>query len=283
MIHYLLTLTPAQDLKTKAWDKGWRCWCVSCASHSCPCPHTPCEPSLLPSLLSSDSWEHLLALSQSSSQHWISSRPHLSALPSVYSAFPVLPWQISFAFLPEHYHPLGCDGVFTWWQHILSSALPHLWGSCLFPSLPKGSHGCRHGSLICTAPDRPVQPPRWDDLVLCLWRALLTAAVTSLTLPVALTEQHKQVPGRGLVLCAWHRSCTPFLPTPLSLGTLPNSPMQPRAAVTVLPAGELTGSNLGTDSSAPRRSKGGFQLGSSPSTPPHCHPLLSKEAAWGCT
>lgn len=282
MIHYLLTLTPAQDLKTKALDKGWRCWCVSCASPSCPCPHTPCEPSLLPSLLSSDSWEHLLALSQPSSQHWISSLPLLSALQSIlpfqpfHGKFPLpfsqsttIPWAVT-----------GClHGGSTFW-----ALLCHICGVHAFsPLSPRASMAADtdplsvlHQTGLCSHPDGMISSSAsGEHCSLLLW-------------PLWLFQWHWQSSTSRCVaedLCSVHGTghAPPSCPLRWVWGTLPNSPMQPGAVVTVLPAGELTGSNLGTDSSAPWRSKGGFRLGSSPSTPPHCHPLLSKEAAWGCT
>lgn len=144
MVHDLLMLTLAKELEAKAWGKGRRCQCFSHAPPGCTCPGTLHEPPLLPTPSSSDSWDRLPGSSEPDFFTALSfvSSPVLS--PSAHSAFQALPQQISFAPLPEHHRPLGCDGGFASWQHILSSALAHLWGSSLFPSLPKGIHSRSH-------------------------------------------------------------------------------------------------------------------------------------------
>ena len=100
-------------------------------------------------------------LNKTSSQHRVSAFPHFSALQ------PILPFKPYCGRFPLPLSqsttvPWAVTRVFACWQHILSSALACLWGSCLFPSLPKGIHGCRHRSLIPTVPDRPVWLPRRD-------------------------------------------------------------------------------------------------------------------------
>lgn len=112
MIHDLLMPTPAKQLEAKAWGKEWRCWCFSHASPGCACPRTLCEPPLLPTPSSSDSWEHLPGFSEPEffTAPSFSSSRLLS--PSAHSAFQALLQKIFATFLPEHHRPLRCGRGF---------------------------------------------------------------------------------------------------------------------------------------------------------------------------
>lgn len=161
-----------------------------------------------PTLLSSDSWEHLPGACEPDFFTALSfcSSPFLS--PSVNSAFQALPQQISLASFAERHRPLHCDRSFCMLAAHFELCSGTFVGLLCFPLPPQGHpqpqplipHPCRARRDRAAAQTGRV-------LVLCLWGALLTTTVTPLTPPAAPAEQRRQAPGRGGLLCSVHGAC----------------------------------------------------------------------------
>lgn len=120
---------------------------------------------------------------------------------SAHSAFQALSWQISVATLPEHHHPSDCyQGFCTLSGHFkLCSSL--FKGLLPFP-LPPHAHWWLQSPIPHPfyAKQAHAATQKWGELFIYLWGVLLTTALSPLTPPAALVEQHRQVPGRVLVL-----------------------------------------------------------------------------------